>query len=66
MCLSVVQKPNVFLQSYLGGSYVVLRRSHASHFLKKNANYLAHVNFFGKTLRLALQLRVVGTRFHDN
>ena len=60
----VVQKTNNLLQGYLGASYIGPRKIHASHFLKENSTDLAHLNFFGKKLVLALLLRVIEKRFN--
>ena len=59
----LVQKTNDYLRNFLGQLYVGPRKIHASHFIKPNSKDLAHLNYCGEKMVLALFLRVIETRF---
>ena len=59
----IVKKTNDYLKFLLAKMYVGPRKVHSSHFIKENSKDLAHLNFFGKKLVLALILRIIDTRF---
>ena len=61
----LVQTANSLMQNFMGNLYVGPRKIHASHFRKQNSRDIAHLNFFGKKLVLALFLRILDTRFGE-
>ena len=62
----LVKETNDLMQNFLGNLYVGPRYIHASHFKKPDSQDLAHLNFYGKKLVLALFLRILDLRFGKN
>ena len=64
VAIIIVQKTNDLMQNFLGTLYVGPRKTHSSHFIKKDTKRSCPPEYLRKNLVRALILRIIEIRFN--